>query len=449
MEFVKVDVDIPESVIALYNEIRKIAPNTCIAGGFLCDSYLKKPFNDVDIFIGSANYPEEKKEAILKLMDEKNAVIMDKEDREFGNTYEVLMTFEVRNFELDGYHFQLIFTPFGSKIVKHFDLRIREFVYVRGKVYASKAALLDIEQKRIVIGSFHSPLRTYYRAHRFASQYGFSVDPVSLDLFSNVFNSFIVTSEHIKNYAQRLPDHFGKNSILDLLQYENKVLDRIRIPTPYEKGVNKAKDWFLEHISTHTVERDVLERAYVLLDGYENVSTFSFDLHPGERMLEFVSEEIVRAIKRVRLELIFNATTIQTDELMLLQKDLLVPAKRLASVSKIHDEYIPVLARSGVESGLLNSLKQHIYFYESLCEEVTVKVSNLPNFIKMQNSLRVFIERQPFSVLIESKEGGYLAGFVYDKDKQQFLKSDSWYSHDLVDEHCFRQLAIDSIQKIS
>jgi hypothetical protein len=178
MDWTEIELSIPHDVLDLYKEIAVIDRKVMIAGGFLSDLYMGKPFGDIDFFL---RYRQNHATAIHKCMLHLGASVVSS-DVAVNEFYKGVGAFSVRSYVYLGYKIQFVYNEQGEKSADYFDFRFREFKYTGGKAYASKAALEDIAQKRLVIRNYIAPLRALERLCRFEIKYGFTPEEMSVDL---------------------------------------------------------------------------------------------------------------------------------------------------------------------------------------------------------------------------------------------------------------------------
>jgi hypothetical protein len=173
--FERVNVQIPKVIEELFLKIEKVEKDSCIAGGFISDLYMNKPYNDVDIFVN-----EKSKNEVKKLFENLNINL-----NNITDGYSTILPGENGVFEakFSGFQLHLIFTDLGAKIVEYFDVRFREFYYQCGATFASKEAIWCIKNKKIKIGKIHSYQKTMHRVIRFTKRYDFVLDEKHRMLF--------------------------------------------------------------------------------------------------------------------------------------------------------------------------------------------------------------------------------------------------------------------------
>lgn len=439
MEWMKTDVKIPDAILSLYQHIRKKAKNVCIAGGMLSDLYMKKDFKDVDIFLNSN--PFELEDHLLSF----GVIPLEKpSDGNFANTYDIEFTFDVRNYTYEGYDIQLIYTKHGAKVPKFFDFRFREFVFVRGHVFASAEAIADIEAKKLVFGSFHSPIRSLARMFRFMNKYDFTYDESSFSLFSSVFNSFWIEEDRINTYLSRLspsaPEYEPLKKLLlkDVTADELDVNDdfahvpltkskRVSLPTPIENDTSLSMRWLVYHLRTSECQRDFIELTCDRMkDGFEIVYSHVFDRHHFDTAAEVDCQNIRHHFRLKRTALLFSCEIETIEQIIKWCDDLLEPSKRHVALQELVSLELEIAEL--IDPTVFHSLFSLAYASCYFGKPIDVEVSNLPNFIRLPKTMRVYAHKHPISVLFHTPlisdvfEDDFLAGFVYDPSQDTFLK---------------------------
>lgn len=426
MEWIKTNVSLPKPIIDLYNHIRLKSKNVCIAGGMLSDLYMDKPFKDVDFFLNSMNVM-----TIEYHMVSFGAIASQiHENRNFANTYDIEFTFDVRNYRYEGYEVQLIFTAHGAKIAKFFDFRFREFIYVRGNVFASREALSDIRDCKLTIGSFHSPLRTLARMYRFMSKYTFTPDENSFDLFKSTFNSYQISEVQVNVFLSRMSTGVPEyESLKELLVPNNQNI--VILPSSYTKGVSPSMDWLISYLCKAVGERDLIEATcHQMKNGIEVTRTHIFDWCYFDEVAYLHCHRFRDCIRKARLSLLYQIDALDVDVLLKRCDELLDTNTRkdaIAQILKFERQLSPMFPFATFHP--LSSLYYGSRFFG---KQLQVKISNLPNFIRMPHSLRLYTQKNPISLSFSSlpkqdslsaSEDEFFAGFVYDPARDAFIKN--------------------------
>lgn len=193
MKFKKIHLTIPRKVSDIFKQISSIERNSCIAGGFLCDLYMRKPYRDIDIFIKYRN--EEKTNKILKMMKEEGFEC--EEEIVSNNEYEHFL--EVYTYTKGKWKIQLIFGDTGISQVKRFDFTFREFLYFKGSSYASYDALNAIENKRLELGVTQNAFKTLFRVFDFSTKYNLHFSYLDFNTLAHYFNNRLFFQDSIKD----------------------------------------------------------------------------------------------------------------------------------------------------------------------------------------------------------------------------------------------------------
>jgi hypothetical protein len=297
LEFVELNIQLPEKVRNIYEKINEIVPNSCIAGGCLCDLYMEKEYKDVDIFIKYCK--PDKKKKIFELLEEELGYkqSMEVTMAEYGDNMEV---YEYKKDET----IQIIFNERGIKSVKYFDLRFREFFYFKGKAYASKEALKDIEEKRLVIGSSHSPLRTFYRIMKFEKKYHFTVDQPSLEKFKAVSTFRQTPSSYAKLYVKNVVKE--KDISFKFHQIINKNSD-YRGFMSFSTNLSRRELMTAKTVAyLYVYTREEYEKIWKNIFQEQNIISYSFSGNPFEKIHADLKEKVTKGFKSNRLEMIYR-----------------------------------------------------------------------------------------------------------------------------------------------
>lgn len=248
MKWTEISLRLPREITALYTQISSIQKNSCIAGGFLSDLYMKKPYQDVDFFIKSN---EKKEKEIHRCMKQLGYHLVRNEGED--NSYD--FAFSVHTYQKKKWTIQLIFTPLGIRHVKYFDFRFREFFYFKDSCYATPEALKDIKEKKLRFGVSVFPLKTFYRFLSFTDRYGFTHDRANKDLFNHLFNHQYYREERFNQFLTKIPDSFLKQTFMDLF----KDQDLLTLPTLTDK--EELTSGVMEKITSFPLPRDLYEKA--------------------------------------------------------------------------------------------------------------------------------------------------------------------------------------------
>lgn len=304
MQWMTVEIEIPGRVKKLFEKINKIEPNSCIAGGFLCDLYMNEPYKDIDIFIKERGGMKtfEKKEKIVELMEKEGF-----KEKEVYVTQEYHEEMVVSEYEENNMKVQLIYTPEGIQTIKRFDVRFREFFYFKGKVYATKEAIEDIKKKELVINFTRSPIRSMYRIFKFEKRYDFKINEGSLERFFALYNGYRVSKEQIQKYIEKaIKEKEYKQKYYHLATKYNTgyVLE---LPTKEEKW-RKKQIMYLTDVH-NDIKREQYEKLWNFTPKVEEEFLYSFKQNPFEEELEKKKAEVANEFKKLRTNMIFDFPT--------------------------------------------------------------------------------------------------------------------------------------------
>lgn len=254
MEWKKIHITLPREIKQLYEGIYLIHKNSCIAGGFLSDLYMRTPYQDVDIFL--KKHPEKEK-AIHQYMLEKG---YDYVKRDASKSSHYPSTFLTKTYQKGKWIVQLIFTDKGINQVKYFDFRFREFFYLNQSCYASIEALQDIQNKRLVVGVSNYFLKTYYRTFEFAKRYQFTIDKTSLNRLIYLFNYYSYDLKQFKHFFSKRNTPIAQIVKTHLEQFYQPKQDSFLLPQSemYEDIPVEV----LHKIKSYPVPRDLFERVF-------------------------------------------------------------------------------------------------------------------------------------------------------------------------------------------
>jgi len=265
MNWKKINLTLPKEILNAYESIRNIQKNTCIAGGFLSDLYMKKPYEDVDFFIKA---DDNKQQLIEKKLLDSGYKKIDSQGTD--NPYK--LAFHVETFQKDHWKIQLVFTDLGITHVKYFDFRFREFFYFNGQCYASDEALQDIKNKELVVGVPSYPLKTLYRIYSFKKRYDFSVNKDSVSRFSLLFNQQKYSMERITIFLNKQERKMASEVFNIIKKYNKADAEIVRLPTNLSNQDFPVR--LIESLNMLPLERDLLERAltprkFKLIDSFD------------------------------------------------------------------------------------------------------------------------------------------------------------------------------------
>jgi hypothetical protein len=427
MKWIKIELEIPEPVLRFYHMINKIVPKSCIAGGFLCDLYVNKPFKDIDIFIQGDNRTFNATNKLVEdLLKEKSIEYSTGED--FGHTYSSDLTFRVTNLVFEGYTIQLVFSPYGIKAVKHFDLRFREFIFLKGNCFASKEAIDDIHSQKLVFGAYHSPLRSLYRAIVFSHKYDFQIDPSSLNRFKMVFNFFNITPERFLEYGNKkdVPE-ISKNHFLSLLEENCSEYEHIvEFPNVYKKGDDPTLDWMIYKIAQDIHPRDMIEKMLAAKEYYVKTYACTTTHNPFHEKILEIKNDIVNELKNNRLFYLLHLPTYIYD---VLHSDISSILDNEANQEKLIFSIDELLAtiNSWSTSGnpyeeirrQINMFRENLFLHGQWSSINSIEISNRDHFLKETNEFNL-IQRHD---LIYIKVENFLGGFAYCLKDKKFIKT--------------------------
>lgn len=194
MNFTKVNISIPEEIKRVLAEIHSVQKNAVIAGGYLADLYMEKQHKDIDIFILSNTFLDEKIKKRFKSYE------LEETNELSQSNYDDLGISDVRYYAFEGEHVQLIFTKYGKDVVEYFDYRFREFYFDGIYSYASIEAIHDINNHTLYFGVTTNPIRSLFRGLQFEERYKFNLEPKSLVFLKSLFDYSEVTEKRLLDY---------------------------------------------------------------------------------------------------------------------------------------------------------------------------------------------------------------------------------------------------------
>jgi hypothetical protein len=419
MQWVKVELPIPEVIVDLYDQIARLNRYTCIAGGFLCDLHMGTPFKDVDFFLrDSFNDDKEKiKNLMLSLSAIEEHTTRLPTDKE---GYDDLFQISLQTYSYLGYRIQLVWTKDGIRSVKSFDARFREFIYVKGIALASKEALSDIASKQIVFGTYRAPLRSICRAISFANRYGFSIDTLSYDRLVTRYNRTnwdreIKAIDYLRSYPdpfvyQQLHDQFNKNEELQLRA----------------DPLSRYQYWALEQAIAYHLNRDQLDALFEKESLHIPEQRITYTIPEEENPLEtaFLAAGMAlgKTIRRIRLSLVFELEGKMLNEVIDAANDL-AEGKRLF----VHFGFFAGLvgqpwARALEEFELFIEMgKSYNHLFD-----LEIFHSRSPYYTHIDAHIRHTRRKNFLSFLVKTKNGAGVVGFCFDEATKTLLKQGSF-----------------------
>jgi len=198
VKFKEIEIDIPEVILELAENIEKLEKDSCLAGGFLSDLYMGTPYRDVDFFI---KYPQMGEtqfiEALMKMM--KTDVKQSSE-----SYYHQSGIYNVYESTYHGYKLNFILNIHGANSASYFDTSFREFYHHDGKTFASLDALSDIKDRKLRLGIMDNPIVAMFRLFRFKERYGFSILEKYTEPVGVIFIHWGYTIQNVNDYLQDL-----------------------------------------------------------------------------------------------------------------------------------------------------------------------------------------------------------------------------------------------------
>jgi len=425
MKWTKISLTLPREISTLYDNIQNIQKNSCIAGGFLSDLYMKKPYQDVDIFI---KQHDEKAKKIHQLLESSGYRLLKNEGD--GNLYD--FSFSVHTYQKKKWTVQLIFTPLGIRHVKYFDFRFREFFYFKDACYATPEALQDIKQKKLVFGVSISPIKTFYRFLSFSKRYGFSYDHKNKDLFCHLFNFQYYRNKDLVKFSSKIPNSSVKDTLIQT--FKHKAI--LALPTSLNK--EELTSGIMEKVTVFPLPRDLYEKAitprtFRLLNSfaypkehvnllekqrYKKIQTLNKELL--KQRVRFVSVGKGDFYKKVQQKLAsFESPTFKQDIL-----DIHREACKIDH-DFFHSFYYNLNQLKGFETAY-EEIKKHIY------NQSAVKVFDKFSFLKIYGPDDLLHYAKGNLVIYEFEAIG---SFSYNKKTKKIQHSTSWSMlHDLMED---------------
>lgn len=250
-----------------------------MAGGFASDTYMKEyfnyefdgseenyPFKDCDIFVEDVFVDEEVLKELLPEIEEFEVDF-------FGNGRysEAFDTMGVIRFSYKGIKFEVVAIKSMAR-VETFDYRFRNFFYMKNKTFATKEAINDIKEKKLVIQSAHTPTTSLVRGIYFEKKYGFELLEKSKQWLKWELAEYEIDVEKIYQAIDKRAENGIENSWyrekVDVVLGEKRVktsnlfseeyytIPRENINFPFPEGVEELyKNYQLGYIDEETYEQ--------------------------------------------------------------------------------------------------------------------------------------------------------------------------------------------------
>jgi hypothetical protein len=290
MQFQKVSIEIPAEVLTFYHWVLETQPQSIIAGGFLSDSYMGKPFQDVDIFV--RHDPALNAQIIRQLTP---YFLSSSEPLSIGYKYKFAV--EVCNFEYAGYKFQLVFTTHGIRSAKYFDFRFREFFYFQDQSYASIEAIEDIKNKTLTFGVTKAPLVALHRLCKFKQRYGFDVAEIGFSRLQEFINGKQIIKLAFTDYLEGKVDSELQPAVREIVTWDKSHLC---FTTPFSSKIKQL----LDHLDHLHLPRDLVENIHTYAETIEEdrkSAVFEFKHNPYLTIKEEIEKEIYSEFQSNRL----------------------------------------------------------------------------------------------------------------------------------------------------
>lgn len=223
MELVQLEMELPPIFHEIEEILQKATHKTeskwMIAGGSLCNLYIGEDIKDIDIFFeANPAFLDTTQRTIEKVLEsffvnEKDIVIETEEISTYRDWMDIPVLYRI---VYKGMTLEFILCDLNR--VLDFDLRFRQFYLLNGIVHASKAALSDIEQKKLTIVNPRSPISTLSRLYRFQEQFGFDIEQKGFHFLLTYFNYLKVQPDGIAQYVKKNEDlsEFVKEQLVTL-----------------------------------------------------------------------------------------------------------------------------------------------------------------------------------------------------------------------------------------
>lgn len=289
MIFKEIQLTLPGVVQKVYEIVHTVDPQAFIAGGFITDSYLQKPFKDVDLFIDYT-----KMQQTLRALSTLGVDVVSITDE-----YTSFMNGEhgVYQFEYEQVVFQCVFQELGLRTLDHFDLCFREGYHLNGKSYLSEGALADIHAETFNIGIMHDPFATIKRLILFQEKYQYEIGQAAYEKLAFYFKSQDISFSHVKRYTER--------STLTKEQRE-KVLDIYNTCSQLPFNEDKAKLFSWMEREVNCLTREEYNALYAYKGKYEQIILHQPNENPYEKAVHALEKEIQDYIAVNKVKLLFS-----------------------------------------------------------------------------------------------------------------------------------------------
>jgi len=262
MRIVQIDLSVPSIIKEIERLFLDLDP--VIAGGVVSDSYLlsqelinERKLSNLDIFIPLGTDDAKVKE-ILNNKDKVKNLTEVKEEK-IDATYSEELVNKRMSFTYGSYKCNLLFCNNRKTKIWDIDITLHQFMYLGGKVYATKLAIADIRAKLLRILNPVNGIKVWKRVVRVKEEYEFNIEEEGAKLLFDYIRwrkeNFISKSK-LKEYYYRLISQkktHGRSLITYLLLNNNYQNDyfidllgsyQVRYDSNlnYERFINKIKD---------------------------------------------------------------------------------------------------------------------------------------------------------------------------------------------------------------
>jgi len=312
MNFTEINLQLPPIFQEVEQKIKACGGKFFIGGGSLSNLYMGKDIRDIDIFHEKTIKIEEVKEMFggyesvetftVSHIDYEQEAFYENEEDVPKITKEIPFLYRIH---YKGYKIELIRSSYDR--IYEFDLRFRQFYYIKGKIYATKEAMEDIKQKRIVVVNPVNTFSTFFRMLRFKEELGFEIDEKSHQYVLWAFNRKDVLEDKALQYIKRNEHKISETLRTYLLQWVQKHVKKEKIRVrgakfPFHKSIEKK-------IASYFKEEKVADLAlyYEQLVSYEPFNMDSFILHVPFSKVERKMKWYVSLLQNVRIKYLFSS----------------------------------------------------------------------------------------------------------------------------------------------
>lgn len=414
MEFLKVEIEIPDVIKDLSAKIEKIEKQSALSGGFLSDLYMGTPYADVDYFVNLSNISEE--DFFKKL--ESLGVVFENLNTS-GEYYEsVKNIYSVYKGKYKGFIINIIFNAYGENTVKYFDTTMREFYYYKGVSYASKEAIDDIANKKLKVGLCHYPMVSYHRLLKFKERYNFEIDELFLKIVEDAWLSCNYQISDLTNFLN--PTKYD-DTRAEITNFFTDLMSRRTID-------NVDKAFFVSSVSRgHSITRsdfyDVYFHETPKDESYEYSITIEDKISKINNLREDIKKEFSKQLLRLTLvdpALCNEYKTNQDDNTYF--DHILMP-----KINKLSGFYLPFGDDTSADNysflsgvnGLISIFNEEKNQLTNFTSKIEIKISYNDIYNSMFVDSSDFIKNNKVAVSVKNAHQNY----IVDLEKKQIINS--------------------------